>query len=136
MKKLAIIMVALIAVNLSVMCSGVVAKAKVKSTKIVQSVKYKKKSIRKRKRINCGKIKRKLISYGKRKGMMFEKKLTVKSSSWLPPITIKHYDKRLELTKAGKDAVDDLLFYWDKYEPSDIAFNIIMSKKYLYIVYG
>lgn len=129
-------MLALIAVNSSFMCSGVEAKAKLKSTKIVQSVKHTKKNVRKRKRINRGKIKRKLISYGKRKGMMFEKKLTVKNSSWLPPIVIKYYDKYSELTKSGKDAVDDLLFYWNKYEPSDIAFNVILSRKYLYIVYG
>lgn len=136
MKKLAIIMLALIAVNSSVICSGVEVKAKVKSTKTVQSVKHKKKNIRKRKRINRDKIKQKLISYGKRKGMIFEEKLTVKNSSWLPPITIKYYDKCSGLTKAGKDAVDDLLFYLDKYEPSNIAFNVILSKKYLYIVYG
>lgn len=136
MKKLAIIMLALIAVNSSFMCSGVEVQTKVQSPKIVQSVKHKKKNIRKRKRINRDKIKRKLISYGMRKGMMFEKNLTVKNSSWLPPITINYYDKCSELTKAGKDAVDDLLFYWDKFEPSDIVFNVILSKKYLYIVYG
>ena len=111
MKKLAIIMLAIIVVSSSVMCSGVEAKAKIYSTKIVQSVKYKKKNIRKRKRINRGKIRRKLISYGKKKGMMYDKNLTVKNSSWLPPIAIKYYDKCAELTKAGKDAVDDLLFY-------------------------
>ena len=136
MKRIVIIMLALIAVNSSILCSGVEVQAKVKSTIIVKSSKQKKKrNIRKRDK-KCSKIRRKLISYGQQKGMMFEGKLTVKNSSWLPPITIKYYEKSSELTKAGKDAVDDLLFYWNEYEPSDIAFNIIMSKKYLYIVYG
>ena len=62
-------MLALIAVNSLVMSEGVEAKTITKSTKIVQSVKHKKKLI------NRAKVKLKLISYARRKGMMFEKKL-------------------------------------------------------------
>ena len=122
MKKLAIITLALIAVNSLAMFNGVEANASLKSKKIVQCVKHKKKLI------NRAKVRRKFISYASRKGMAFEKKLTVKNSSWLPPTAVKYYDKTYELTRAGKDAVDDLLDYFDSYEPSDFVFNVIVTK--------
>ena len=130
MKKLAIIMLALIAINSLAISNGVEASATVKTKKIVQSVKQHKK------RINRSEVRRKLISYARRKGMMFEKKLTVRNSSWLPPTAVKYYDNTTELTKAGKASIDDLLDYFDDYEPIDFEFNVIVTKKHLYIVYG
>lgn len=127
MKRFAIIMIALIAINSSAAINSVEAKEK-RITKIVQTVK--------RKKINRKLVRKRLISYGKRKGMKFDSKLTVNNSSWLPPICVKYYDKTTELIFAGRESIKDLLFYWDKYEPSDIAFNVVVSKKYLYILYG
>lgn len=126
MKRFAIIMIALIAINSSAAINSVEAKEK-RITKIVQTVK--------RKKINRKLVRKRLISYGKRKGMKFDSKLTVNNSSWLPPICVKYYDKTTELIFAGRESIKDLLFYWDKYEPSDIAFNVVVSKKYLYILY-
>ena len=126
MKRFAIIMLALIAINSSAAINSVEAKEK-RITKIVQTVK--------RKKINRKLVRKRLISYGKRKGMKFDSKLTVNNSSWLPPICVKYYDKTTELIFAGRESIKDLLFYCDKYEPSDIAFNVVVRKKYLYILY-
>lgn len=130
MKRFAIIMLALITLNSSVSLISVVAKTTVKATKIVRTVK------RPKKKINRRLIEKKLTAYGKNKGMNYKPNLKVNNSSWLPPLTLKHYTNNKELISAGKDAIKDLLDYFEKYEPSDISFNIITSKKYLYIVYG
>ena len=130
MKRFAIIMIALIAINSSVAINSVEAKTSVKTTKIVRSVK------RPKKEINLKLVRKRLITYGKRKGMIYSSKLSVSNSSWMPPICVKYYDKTTELIFAGRESIKDLLFYWDKYEPSDIAFNVVVSKKYLYILYG
>ena len=127
MKRFAIILLALIALNSSVAFNSVEAKA-TRTTKIVQTIKHKK--------INRKHVRKRLISYGKRKGMIYSSKLSVSNSSWLPPICVKYYDNTTELISAGRESVKDLLFYWDKYEPSDIAFNVAVDKKYLYILYG
>ena len=127
MKRFAIILLALIALNSSAAIISVEAKA-TRTTKIVQTVK--------RKKINRKLVRKRLVSYGKRKGMKFDSKLTVNNSSWLPPICVKYYDNTPELISAGRESIKDLLFYWDKYEPSDIAFNVVVDKKYLYILYG
>lgn len=68
--------------------------------------------------------------------MNHELNLKVNNSSWLPPLNIKYYINNKELLSAGREAIRDLLVYYEKYEPSDISFNVITSKKYLYIVYG
>lgn len=47
-----------------------------------------------------------------------------------------YYDKTTELISAGRESVRDLLDYYVRYEPRDIAFNVVASKKYLYILYG
>ena len=70
MKRFAIIMLALIAINSSVALISVEAKA-ARTTKIVQSVK--------RKKINRTLVRKRLISYDQRKGMNFDSKLTVKT---------------------------------------------------------
>lgn len=127
MKRFAIILLALIAINSSVALNSVEAKA-TRTTKIVQTVK--------RKKINRKLVRKRLISYGKKKGMIYSSKLSVSNSSWLPPICVKYYDETTELISAGRESIRDLLFYWDKYEPSDIAFNVVVDKKYLYILYG
>jgi hypothetical protein len=129
MKRLAIIMLALIAINSSTEINSVEVKTTIKTTKIVRTVK------RPKKKINRRLIRKRLTSYGKKKGMNFEPNLKVNNSSWLPPLTIKYYINNKELISAGKEAIKDLLDYFERYEPGDISFNVIASKKYLYIVY-
>ena len=68
--------------------------------------------------------------------MLYSSKLSVSNSSWLPPICVKYYDKTTELISAGRESIRDLLNYYERYEPGDIAFNVVASKKYLYILYG
>ena len=68
MKRFEIIMLALIAINSSVALIGVEAKS-TRTTKTVQTVKCKK--------INRKLVRKRLVSYGKRKGMKFDSKLTV-----------------------------------------------------------
>ena len=127
MKRFAIIMLALIAINSSVAINSVEAKA-TRTTKTVQTVK--------RKKIKRKLVRKRLISYGKKKGMIYSSKLSVSNSSWLPPICVKYYDKTTELISAGRESIKDLLYYYDQYEPGDIAFNVVASNKYLYILYG
>ncbi len=69
MKRFEIIMLALIAVNYSVALISVEAKAATRTTKVIQTVK--------RKKINRKNVRKRLVSYGKRKGMKFDSKLTV-----------------------------------------------------------
>ena len=127
MKRFAIILLALIALNSSAAINSVEAK-ETRTTKIVQTVK--------RKKINRKLVRKRLISYGKKKGMIYSSKLSVSNSSWLPPICVKYYDKTTGLISAGRESIRDLLDYYDRYEPGDIAFNVVASKKYLYILYG
>ena len=61
--------------------------------------------------------------------------LAVKNSSWLPPVCVKYYDKTIEVISVGRESIKDVLDYYDRYEPSDNAFNIIVNKEYLYILY-
>ena len=128
MKKIAIIMLALIAINSSVALSGVEAKVATRTTKVVQTVKLKK--------INRTLVRKRLISYGKRKGMKFDSKLTVKNSSWFPPTNIKHYKNNRELISAGKGDIRYLLSSFSDCEPSDITFNVKLKGRYLYILYA
>ena len=127
MKRFAIILLALIAINSSVAINSVEAKA-TRTAKDAQTVKFKK--------INRKLVRKRLISYGKKKGMIYSSKLSVSNSSWLPPICVKYYDKTTELISAGRESIKDLLYYYDQYEPGDIAFNVVASNKYLYILYG
>ena len=127
MKRFAIILLALIAINSSAAINSVEAKA-TRTTKIVQTVK--------RKKINRKLVRKRLIYYGMKKGMIYSSKLSVSNSSWLPSICVKYYDKTTELISAGRESIRDLLDYYDRYEPSDIAFNVVVNKKYLYILYG
>ena len=127
MKRFAIIMLALIAINSSVALNSVEAKA-TRTTKIIQSVK--------RKKINRNLVRKQLILYGKRKGMKFDSKLTVKNSSWFPPTTIKYYKNNSELISAGKGDIRYLLDSFSDCEPSDISFNVRVTRNYLYILYS
>lgn len=128
MKRFAIIMLALIAMNSSVALNNVEAKAVVRKTKIIQIVK--------RKKINRTLVRKRLISYGKRKGMKFDSKLTVKKSSWFPPTTIKYYKNNSELISAGKGDIRYLLNSFSDCEPRDISFNVKVTRNYLYILYS
>ena len=127
MKRFTIIMLALIAINSAIALIGVEAKS-TRTTKIVQTVK--------RKKINRTLVRKRLISYGKRKGMKFDSKLTVKNSSWFPPTNIKHYKNNRELISAGKGDIRYLLSSFSDCEPSDITFNVKLKGRYLYILYA
>ena len=72
MKRFVIIMLALIAINFSVAINSVEAKA-TRTTKVVQTIK--------RKKINRKLVRKRLITYGKRKGMIYSSKLSVSNSS-------------------------------------------------------
>ena len=120
-------MLALIAINSSVALNSVETKA-TRTTKIIQSVK--------RKKINRNLVRKQLILYGKRKGMKFDSKLTVKNSSWFPPTTIKYYKNNSELISAGKGDIRYLLDSFSDCEPSDISFNVRVTRNYLYILYS
>ena len=124
MKRFAIILLALIAINSSVVLNSVEAKITSRTSKIVCTVKHQKK------KINRKLIRKKLNAYGKKKGMNYEPNLKVNNSSWLPPLNIKYYINNKELLSAGKEAIKDLLDYFERYEPGDISFNVITSKKY------
>ncbi len=130
MKRFAIFLLALIALNSSITLKNVEAKTTIMTTRIARTVK------RPKKKINRKLIRKRLTAYGKQKGLNYESNLKVNNSSWLPPITIKYYRNSKELISAAKEAIEDLLFYWDKYEPGDIAFNVVVNKKNLYILYG
>ena len=127
MKRFAIILLALIALYSYAAINSVEAK-ETRTTKVVQPIK--------RKKINRKLVRKRLITYGKRKGMIYSSKLSVSNSSWLPPICVKYYDKTTELISAGRESIRDLLDYYDRYESGDIAFNVVVDKKYLYILYG
>ena len=127
MKRFAIILLALIALNSSAAINSVEAKV-TRTTKVVQTIK--------RKKINRKLVRKRLITYGKRKGMIYSSKLSVSNSSWLPPICVKYYDNTTELISAGRESIRDLLDYYIRYEPVDIEFNVVVDKKYLYKIYG
>lgn len=122
MKRLAIIMLALIAINSSVALNSAEAKTTINTTKIVRTVKHQKK------KINRKLIRKRLNLYGKKKGMNYEPNLKVNNSSWLPLLTIRYYINNKELISAGKEAIKDLLDYFERNESGDISFNVIMRK--------
>ena len=102
--------------------------------KIVQSAKQKK--TKTRKKINKKLVRKRLITYGKSKGMTLDSKLTIKTSSWFPPTNIKHYKNNRELISAAKGDIRYLLDSFSDCEPSDISFNVSVTRNYLYILYA
>ena len=133
MKKIAIIMIALIALNPFAVYDCIEVNAAARTHKIVQTAN--RKQAKTRKRINKKLIKKRLISYGKRKGMTFDSKLTIKNSSWFPPTNIEYYKNNSELLSAGKGDIRYLLSSFNDCEPSDISFNVKLVGRYLYILY-
>lgn len=133
MKKIAIIMIALVALNSFAVRDCVEVKAAAKTHKVVQSAK---KHAKTRKKINKKLVRKRLIAYGKRKGMTYDSKLTIKNSSWFPPTNIKHYKNNRELISAGKGDIRYLLNSFSDCEPSDITFNVKLSGRFLYILYA
>ena len=126
MKKIAIIMIALVALN----SFPTHAYAATRTHKIVQSAK------RTKKRINKKLVRKRLIAYGKRKGMTYDSKLTIKTSSWFPPTNIKYYKNNRELISAEKGDIRYLLNSFSDCEPSDITFNVKLNGRFLYILYA
>lgn len=133
MKKIAIIMIALIALNSFAVRDCVEVRAAAKTTKTVQRSCKKKKA---KKKINRKIVMKRLIAYGKRKGMTFDSKLTINTSSWFPPTSIKYYKNNSELLSAGKGDIRYLLESFSDCEPSDISFNVNLVGRYLYILYS
>ena len=130
MKKIVVIMIALLVLNSFAAGDCVNANAATRTHKIVQSAK------RTKKRINKKLVRKRLIAYGKRKGMTFDSKLTIKTSSWFPPTNIKHYKNNRELISAAKGDIRYLLNSFSDCEPSDITFNVKLKGRYLYILYA
>lgn len=128
MKKIVIIMITLVALSSFPVRDYVEVKATARTHKIVQCAKT-------RKRINKL-VRKRLIAYGKRKGMTYDSKLTIKNSSWFPPTNIKHYKNNSELISAAKGDIRYLLNSFSDCEPSDITFNVKFSGRYLYILYA
>ena len=133
MKKIAIIMIALVALNSFAVRDCVEVKAAAKTHKVVQSAK---KHAKTRKKINKKLVRKRLIAYGKRKGMIYDSKLTIKTSSWFPPTNTKYYKNNRELISAGKGDIRYLLNSFSDCEPSDITFNVKLKGRYLYILYA
>ena len=129
MKKILIIMIALVALNSFAVRDCVEVKAAAKTHKVVQRAKT-------MKRINKKLVRKRLITYGKRKGMTFDSKLTIKTSSWFPPTNIKYYKNNRELISAAKGDIRYLLDSFSDCEPSDITFNVKLKGRYLYILYA
>ena len=133
MKKIAIIMIALIALSSFAARDCVEVQAAAKTHKVVQTAKKRAKT---RRKINKKLVRERLIAYGKRKGMMFDSKLTLKTSSWFPPTNIKYYKNISKLISAGKGDIRYLLASFSDCEPSDISFNVKLVGRYLYILYS
>ena len=133
MKKIIVIMIALVALNFFAVRDCVEVQAAARTHKAVQAVKKRAKT---RKRINKKLVKIRLIAYGKRKGMTLDSKLTIKTSSWFPPTNIKHYKNNRELISAGKGDIRYLLDSFSDCEPSDITINVKLNGRYLYILYA
>lgn len=133
MKKIAMIMIALVALNSFAARDCVEVRAAARTHKVVQTAKKRAKT---RRKINKKLVRKRLIAYGKRKGMTFDSKLTIKNSSWFPPTTIKYYKNNSELISAGKGDIRFLLDSFSDCEPSDISFNVRVTRNYLYILYG
>ena len=129
MKKIVIIMIALVALNSFAVRDCVEVNAAARTHKVVQRAKT-------RKKINKKLVRKRLITYGKRKGMTLDSKLTIKTSSWFPPTNIKHYKNNRKLISAGKGDIRYLLDSFSDCEPSDITFNVKLKGRYLYILYA
>lgn len=134
MKKIVIIMIALIALNSFTVNDCIEVNAAARTYKIVQTAN--RKQAKTRKRINKKLIKKRLISYGKRKGMTFDSKLTINNSSWFPPTNIKYYKNNSELISVGKGDIRYLFESFSDCEPSNITFNVKLAGRYLYILYS
>ena len=91
----------------------------------------------KKKVIDVNKIVNAGISYGKSLGMQYDSSLTIKNSGWFPPTDMSIYNDTDECITACKEDVQYIVeYYSDKYEPSDIAFNVIAQGGKIYVVYG
>ena len=133
MKKIVIIMIALVVLNFFPASNYVEVNAAARTHKVVQSAKRQAKT---RKKINKKLVRKRLITYGKRKGMTLDSKLTIKTSSWFPPTNIKYYKNNRELISAGKGDIRYLLDSFSDCEPSDITFNVKLNGRFLYILYA
>ena len=133
MKKFVIIMIALVVLNFFPARDCFEVQAAVRTHKVVQSAKKRANTMKK---INKKLVRKRLIAYGKRKGMTYDSKLTIKTSSWFPPTNIKHYKNNRELISAGKGDIRYLLSSFSDCEPSDITFNVKLKGRYLYILYA
>ena len=126
-------MIALVALNSFAVRDCVEVQAAARTHKVVQTAKKRAKT---RRKINKKLVRKRLIAYGKRKGMTYDSKLTLKTSSWFPPTNIKYYRNNSKLISAGKGDIRYLLESFSDCEPSDITFNVKLVGRYLYILYS
>ena len=78
------------------------------------------------------------IAYGKAKGMTYDSSLNTGNSSWFPPSDLNDFPTTSELTQVCYEKIDYLLLAWGEqgYKAKDFAFNVIISGRDLYLVYG
>lgn len=76
-------------------------------------------------------------AYGKKLGMHYDKSLNRNNSSWFSPTNAKYYKTTKELTKALKDDVKYVAYFYKDsgIRPSDISFNIIKVGTRIYVCY-
>ncbi len=79
-----------------------------------------------------------LIAYGKSLGMVNNSSLNISNGGWFPPLDVSGYSDTDSVISAGYGEVDYVPYYFSGsgIVPSDIAFNVIVSNKQIYVVYG
>lgn len=91
-----------------------------------------------KKTIDFNRVTSALIAYGKSLGMVHNSSLSISNSGWFPPLDVSGYSDTDSVISAGYGEVDYVPYYFSGsgIVPSDIAFNIIISNKQIYVVYG
>lgn len=91
-----------------------------------------------KKTIDFNRVTSALIAYGKSLGMVYHSSLNISNGGWFPPLDVSGYSDTDSVISAGYGEVDYIPYYFSGSDvvPSDIAFNIIVSNKQIYVVYG
>ncbi|MCQ4022860.1 hypothetical protein [Ruminococcus sp. zg-924] len=91
-----------------------------------------------KKTIDFNRVASALIAYGKSLGMVYNSSLNISNGGWFPPLDVSGYSDTDSVISAGYGEVDYVTYYFSGsgIVPSDIAFNIIISNKQIYVVYG
>lgn len=91
-----------------------------------------------KKTIDFNRVTSALIAYGKSLGMVYNSSLNISNGGWFPPLDVSGYSDTDSVISAGYGEVDYVPYYFSTsgIVPSDIAFNVIVSSKQIYVVYG